>query len=374
MNGTVKGWCPGAHRPMASGDGLIVRVRPHLARLDAAQVLALCDVAQRFGNGEIGLTNRANLQVRAIAEADHPAVLEALEHAVLLDTDPQLEARRNLIVAPLWRPGDATPRLAEALTRRLGDLPPLPAKVGFAIDAGPARMLTNVSADIRLERGRDDALIVRADGAPGGRPAREDTAIDAAIEMAVWLADRLTADKRRMAALSADVPKAWTAAAPGPASAIVAPGPTALGCALGAPFGQVDANALARIMRETGARGVRITPWRTLLLEDVARVDDPAFIVDPNDPILRVDACPGAPACTSATVTTRPLARALAGKVDGTLHVSGCAKGCAHAGAADVTLVGRAGGFDLIRHGRADAAPIRAGLPPAAVAAALEAR
>ena len=24
----VKGWCPGAHRPMMSGDGLVVRVRP----------------------------------------------------------------------------------------------------------------------------------------------------------------------------------------------------------------------------------------------------------------------------------------------------------------------------------------------------------
>ena len=27
----VKGWCPGAHRPMMSGDGLVVRIRPRLA-------------------------------------------------------------------------------------------------------------------------------------------------------------------------------------------------------------------------------------------------------------------------------------------------------------------------------------------------------
>ena len=26
----VQGWCPGAHRPMMSGDGLVVRVRPRL--------------------------------------------------------------------------------------------------------------------------------------------------------------------------------------------------------------------------------------------------------------------------------------------------------------------------------------------------------
>ena len=37
----AKGWCPGAYRPMMSGDGLVVRVRPVLARLTQAQVLGL---------------------------------------------------------------------------------------------------------------------------------------------------------------------------------------------------------------------------------------------------------------------------------------------------------------------------------------------
>ena len=64
----VQGWCPGAHRPMMSGDGLVVRVRPRLARLSAAQTLGLCDLALRFGNGTIDLTNRANLQLRGVAE------------------------------------------------------------------------------------------------------------------------------------------------------------------------------------------------------------------------------------------------------------------------------------------------------------------
>ncbi len=26
----IKGWCPGALRPMQSGDGLVVRIRPRL--------------------------------------------------------------------------------------------------------------------------------------------------------------------------------------------------------------------------------------------------------------------------------------------------------------------------------------------------------
>jgi precorrin-3B synthase len=48
---------------MASGDGLIVRVRPLLARLTAAQALGLCKAALAHGSGLIDLTSRANLQL-----------------------------------------------------------------------------------------------------------------------------------------------------------------------------------------------------------------------------------------------------------------------------------------------------------------------
>ncbi len=49
------------------------------------------------------------------------------------------------------------------------------------------------------------------------------------------------------------------------------------------------------------------------------------------------------------------------------LHVSGCAKGCAHPGPAALTLTGTAAGFDLIRNGTAaDAAD--ATLPPETIA------
>ena len=33
----IKGWCPSALRPMQSGDGLVVRVRPRGGRLSAEQ-------------------------------------------------------------------------------------------------------------------------------------------------------------------------------------------------------------------------------------------------------------------------------------------------------------------------------------------------
>ena len=37
----------------------------------------------------------------------------------------------------------------------------------------------------------------------------------------------------------------------------------------------------------------------------------------------------------------------------GTIHVSGCAKGCARSATADLTLVGEGGRFGMVRHGTA---------------------
>ena len=64
----IRGWCPTAWRPMAAGDGLLVRVRPSLGRLTREQMLGLCDAALAWGNGQIDVTNRANLQIRGVAE------------------------------------------------------------------------------------------------------------------------------------------------------------------------------------------------------------------------------------------------------------------------------------------------------------------
>ncbi|PAT32289.1 hypothetical protein CK626_06330, partial [Vandammella animalimorsus] len=58
----VRGWCPGAWQPMASGDGLVLRVRPPLGRLSARQGLRLARLAQSHGAGVIELSRRANLQ------------------------------------------------------------------------------------------------------------------------------------------------------------------------------------------------------------------------------------------------------------------------------------------------------------------------
>lgn len=360
----VQGWCPGAHRPMMSGDGLVVRIRPRLARLTAEQALGLCDLAQRFGSGFIDLTNRANLQIRGVAEAAHEPLLQALNALDLLDADPAQEGRRNILVTPFWQRGDKSARLTRAVLNTLADLPDLPAKVGVAVDTGPAPILVEDSADFRFERSKT-GLILRADGCARGRPVTEDTAMDALGELAAWFDAHRSETRRRMASVLArhDLPEDWTTTAPRPRGARPGPGETALGAFLGAPFGQIEAATLQTLLQKTEAPALRVTPWRLFLLEGVA-MPQSDFITAPDDPLLSADACPGAPFCPQASVETRNLARALAPRIKGSLHVSGCAKSCARRGPADLTLTGREGAFDLVKNGHPWDAPTLTGLPP----------
>jgi precorrin-3B synthase len=352
---------------MMSGDGLVVRVRPRLGRLEASKVMALCALAERYGDGGLELTNRANIQIYGVAEDAHAAMIEELRGLALLDADAETEARRNILLTPFWTAGDVTQRLWETLVSRLSDLPALPPKMGFAIDTTAKSVLQNDPADIRIERGAE-GLILRADGTSAGRPVSEAEAIPALIEMAEWFMATRRPEHRRMRALVAEqgVPEGWSIARPVEQEGAISPGATTGGALFALPFGRIAAARLVDLMRATQARALRVTPWRMLLLEGAEPIEVPEVITGADDPLLHTSACRGAPACPQGTVETRDLARRLAAKgLD--LHVSGCAKGCARAAKAAVTLVGRDGLFDLVAEGCAWDAPRLSGLTPDAV-------
>ena len=115
---------------------------------------------------------------------------------------------------------------------------------------------------------------------------------------------------------------------------------------------------------------LRPTPWRMLLLVGATELPAiPGLITDPTDPILRITACTGAPGCPQGLGDTRNLARDLALHLapDQTLHISGCAKGCAHPSATKTTLTATGQGYDLIRNGTAHDTPSLTGLTPQAI-------
>ncbi|MBT5678570.1 MAG: cobalamin biosynthesis protein CobG [Marinovum sp.] len=365
----AKGWCPGAYQPMQSGDGLIVRVRPRFARLNAKQALGLSQASQRFGNGTIDLTSRGNLQIRGISDTTYDTLMAELTELNLLDDAPEIEARRNILIAPDWAADDDTYTLTLALTRRLDALPALPTKFGFAVDTGSAPVLTTASADVRIERDLSGGLLLRADGATLGRPVCIETAVETALELAHWFVQAAKGQSVRMAQLlnTRPLPAVWCQKAPAETRNALVPGPHPLGYVLGAAFGQIDACAFETLIRGSGATGVRLTPWRLFVLETSTSGPWQGFINHPEAAELNVSACPGAPACSAASVETRDLAYALSKRTSRSVHVSGCSKGCALPRKAEITLVGRAGKFDLVRNGCSWDQPERSDLSAADV-------
>ena len=342
---------------MASGDGWIVRVRPHAGRLTRAQAAGIARLAAAHGQGTLELTRRANLQLRGVAQGSHPQLLAGLKALGLVDADAAAEQRRNIVVTPFGEPGDATLALACALASELAQAlaapgaPALPAKFGFAVDCGAAPVLRATPAHVRIERD-SQGLVVRADRVPLAARATPHDAVAIAMELAHWFA-------RGDAA--APPPRFQPAPLPQRTGPRPQPGPVPGGWLVAAAFGQLQADTFARLA-ELGA--LRLTPWRMLLVEGVRSAPAlpglPGLLTDPADPLLRVVACSGAEGCRQAVGATRPLARALAGLVPahGLLHVSGCSKGCAHA-EPTVTLVATPAGYDLVRHGKASSRPDR---------------
>lgn len=363
----VKGYCPGALRPMMSGDGLVVRVRPFNGRLRRAQADGIATLAAAHGNGLIDLSNRGNVQIRGVREDSHAALIKGLSAMSLVDADADIESRRNVQVTPFWQTGEETEGFAAALTTALAspDAPQIPGKFGFAIDTGRLPVLQTASADIRLERDAGGGLILVADGFDKGKPVSSDTSVTEAMTLAQWFVDA-RGDHKRMAALLASgavlpegfiVPRQTQVYVP-------RPGYTPLGAMVGLAFGQLEVKTLASLAKQGG---LRMTPWRMLLVESARKLPKVrGVITDPDDPLLRVVACTGAPRCAQGLASTRSVARTLAPHVptDGLLHMSGCAKGCAHPGPAPLTVTATQDGFDLIRQGRAGDDPDGASLSP----------
>ncbi|MBB4362655.1 precorrin-3B synthase [Bradyrhizobium sp. CIR18] len=367
---TVKGWCPGALRPMLSGDGLVVRVRPFGGRLEAPQITGLAELAGQHGNGLIDVTSRANLQIRGVSEEGHRPLIDGLARLALLDPDPATEARRNILVTPFWRAGDATQSLAAELEEALEDNAlALPSKFGFAIDDGTSRVLAGDSADIRIERDRTGGLLVRANGAKLGRSVARGEAVSTALALASWflVSGGATGGRGRMAAYIASgaaLPQSLRGETePAPVMAASRPGHYPQGAMVGVAFGQMLHTTLHQFAG--CGHALRMTPWRMVLSEGKREMPSaPGLITEPFDPALRVIACSGAPRCREAHADTRALAAALAPRIaaDTRLHVSGCGKGCAHSGTAAVTLVATRAGFDLVRDGSIRDEPVLRGL------------
>ncbi len=335
-----KGWCPSARRPMASGDGLLLR--PHIRHgdLSAPMARAIAQLAQRHGNSQIDLTQRGNLQIRGVTPERYETLLHELDQLGIADAPPAA-----IIASPLaGLDPDCAPGLwaiADAVQAQLADLV-LPAKFLCLLDGGGAWPL-HLPADLHC------------------RPPFAADAIAAAIRQAVQQPKR---DKSQAAP---------SLARPGYLDRLSV-------LAVAPAFGSLHAEALALLADLSQAYGngrLRLAPWRLILLPGLnaagaeiaaATALQAGFIVAANDPRRSIQVCPGAPACASALGDTRLLATRLAPLLpddSGLTHIAGCAKGCAHPGPARRMIVARGNNQYSLKHdATADAAAMQGALSP----------
>jgi precorrin-3B synthase len=146
-------------------------------------------------------------------------------------------------------------------------------------------------------------------------------------------------------------------------------------------FGHIRAPLLAALVAHAVAAGAHsfVPAGRRVLLalglpaekaaDFATAAERRGFVARVDDPRRFLAACAGAPDCPSGRMAARRVAleftEILAPILDGSfeIHVSGCAKGCAHPGPAAVTLVGTDQGCGVVLAGRADGTPVGA-LPP----------
>nr|WP_234476701.1 precorrin-3B synthase [Paraburkholderia aspalathi] len=130
------------------------------------------------------------------------------------------------------------------------------------------------------------------------------------------------------------------------------------------PLGRLSAatlRSLATLAQQHGNGTLRMTPWQSVLLPDIAADAAPAVLAemnalglacDPAQPITHLIACAGSTGCAKSLADTKADALLLADRLpDGVdVHLSGCPRSCAAAHCAPYTLLAAAPGiYDLYR-------------------------
>ena len=418
-----RGACPGLSAPMPTGDGLLARLTP-IDTMTLAEFKHFCAAARTHGNGVVEVSARGSIQVRGLSavSADQFAAEIAALRIASEDTVPILcNPLSGIDTEEIF---DVTP-LARELRRILATRPAalrLNAKVSVVIDGGGRFDLAGVPADIRLTAevvNGETLLRLAAGGDDASAVALGSVAPKHGVEAVRRLLSVLAERRRNARArdiIAADGAAVFHKALSSSPTLLHAPATAdrdkdfrdrkapcrngrsialhqlrdgSLACGLGLAFGHADAGALERLAdaaATAGARGLRAVPGRTLLVIGlseqsgagfIAAAEQLGFVTRADDPRLQVLACAGAPLCSSAYIAARAMAPRIAATAapylagEAVIHISGCAKGCAHPDAAALTVVGAASDCALVANGSARDAPF-ATTPLSELPAAIE--
>lgn len=387
-----RGACPSLSTPMMTGDGLLARLRPEKPGFALRDLMAIADAAASCGNGILEITARGNLQIRGLTARTVPLLSEkiaeagiAIAQGLAIETPPlsgldQTEVADAVSVAE---------RLRVAVAAHQPPLVLAP-KLSVIVDGGGQLNLGAVTADIRLRAVRTNGQVFWLLALAG----TETTATRIAALEAAAVVPAVMDILKNLAAIGRDarardivgaVSTRWAAMTDLDLIAPLVAAPNAAGIhdlggerpvlGIGLPFGQIDVQRLGASLEALeilGATEIRLAPGQALMVLGIApdRIGAAQALAlghglraFPHDHRNHIAACAGAGACGSARIDTRSVAQLVADTapalLDGslTVHVSGCAKGCAKPSASALTITAAPTGYGLVVNGPASAAP-----------------
>jgi precorrin-3B synthase len=388
-----RGACPSLATPMITGDGLLVRLRPARPGFTLSELTAVADAAEACGNGILEITARGNLQIRGLTAKTVPLLAAKIADAGIEIAEGlaiETPALAGLDLSEIVNPLPLAAQLRDAVTAYRPPLTLAP-KLSIVIDGGGQLHLGDVTADIRLRAvcaGKKTVWLLALAGteATSRRIAllEETSVIPTVIDILKTLsaigegarARDIDAAVVRASLVSVADVDAVEPLEPAPNSAgihALGADPKVLG--IGLAFGQIRAPELRTFLEALailGATDIRLAPGQALMVLGLApdRLAAAqalaighglrAFTLDPRNHIA---ACAGVGACASALIDTRATAQevidAAPSLLDGslTVHVSGCAKGCARPSASALTITAAPIGYGLVVNGPASAPP-----------------
>jgi precorrin-3B synthase len=272
--------CPGVFRPWAAADGALVRLRLIGGRITPRSLLALSELAGQYGDGDVHLTRRANLQVRGLptrAGDLPPEAVEAIEAAGLLPSRTH-ELVRNVMVSPQTGLGggraDLRPVATELDQRLCADpaLAQLPGRFLYVLDDGRGDLVGR-STDLGLVALDGSTAQLRIGSSGWGAVTRLCDAARALTSLAsqflaargsgpraLWHVDEL------LRPLVPPVPRLAATEVTAPA---LPHGPVEGGEHVSAPDGVVDHALARRLVDGLGAGDeLVVTPWNGVLVPD----------------------------------------------------------------------------------------------------------
>lgn len=312
--------------------------------LSPVQLRVLAEASRELGDGNLELTSRGNVQIRALKAPEE--LSDRLYDAGLLPSITH-ERVRNILASPLSgldgsydvqalvgeldRGLCASPRLAE-----------LPGRFLFALDDGRGD-LAAVGADVGVRVVGDQVALLLAGEDTGVRLAPAEAPVVMLRAAEAFLDER--DGEWRLGELADGVAKvlsrlgysrsAEQLGAGGPGQ-VQAGQPVRAGLytpellVATVPLGSLGPEQAA-VLAE--AEQLRVTPWRSVVVVggDVDRLQQTGLVVDSESPWTRVTACAGKPGCGKALADVRRDAR----RVTPTLqpgrrpvHWSGCERRC----------------------------------------------